>query len=160
MKNIFLQVMKIVIFTSILTIQTVPISVATSFLKKGYIANDEGKKCWYKQEIKKDVVFFTKKLPEDIRILTFDDPNCMSDRGIGLDVNKRQINFIITKPYSHDDANFQVNVSQLGSHSLFQIRGKCIQSKKYSNVIVSVEYTVINNSITKVVHGSGIAPCK
>jgi hypothetical protein len=73
----------------------------TGALKKGYIQNDKGEKCWYTQIVKEENTYFHGSLKGANGIITFDNPKCMSDSGLGLDVNKMMINNIIAKWYSH-----------------------------------------------------------
>ena len=84
----------------------------------------------------------------------------MSDKGLGLDVNKMMINNIISRWYSHRDAKFQTRVSEMFNGSLMQKKGKCIQSKTYPLIGITVDYLIENNSITGVIHGSSIQGCK
>lgn len=129
---------------------------------KGYIQNDNGEKCWYTQTTKEsDTYFHSDGVTSNTSTLTFDDPNCMADSGtgLGLDVNKMMINNIITRPYSHSDADFQTRVSEMFPSSALQIRGQCIQSKKYPIIGVTVDYIVKNGSITKVKHGPAAGGC-
>ncbi len=131
----------------------------TGALKKGYMQNDQGEKCWYTQVVKEDYTYFHGSLKEIDGIITFDNPTCMSDSGIGLDTNKMMINNIISRWYSHSDANFQTRVSEMYNGSLMQKKGECIQSKTYSGIGITVDYFVKNNSITGVIHGSSVQGC-
>ncbi len=83
----------------------------------------------------------------------------MSDNGLGLDVNKMMINNIISKWYSHSDADFQTRVSEMFNGSPLQKKGKCIQSKKYPIIGITVDYLIKGNSITGVIHGSSVQGC-
>jgi hypothetical protein len=130
---------------------------------KGYIQNDEGKKCWYTQiKTADDTYFHSDGITSNTASLTFDDPLCMSDSGtgLGLDINKMMINNVITRTYSHADADFGTRVSEMFSSSLLQIRGSCIQSGKYPAIGVTVDYIISNNSITGVVHGPAANGCR
>jgi hypothetical protein len=131
----------------------------TNPLLKGYIQNDEGEKCWYTQIVKKGNTYFHGSLEGDNGIITFDDPNCMSDNGIGLDVNKMMINNIVSKWYSHSDASFQTRVSDMYESSLLQKKGKCIQSKTYPAIGITIDYIIEGNSISSVIHGSSVQGC-
>ena len=128
-------------------------------LKKGYIQNDQGEKCWHTQEVKENYTYFHGSLKEIDGIITFDDPTCMSDSGLGLDVNKMMINNIISRWYSHSDANFQTRVSEMFNGSLLQKKGKCIQSKTYPDMGITVDYLIKDNSIAGVIHGSSVQGC-
>jgi hypothetical protein len=127
--------------------------------KKGYIQNDSGEKCGYTQEIVENHKYFHGSLPGNHGIITFDEPSCMSDSGIGLDTNKMMINNIISRWYSHSDAKFQTRVSEMFNGSMMQKKGRCIQSKTYSAIGITVDYIVKNNSITSVIHGSSVQGC-
>jgi hypothetical protein len=134
-------------------------NASADFLRKGYIANDEGKKCWYKQTAKNGDKYFHKSLTSNTHTLEFDDPKCMADNGLGLGINKMMINNIITRPYSHDDAAFQTRSEELFKGSLLQTKGQCIQSKTYAIIGVTVDYLIKNSSIVKVVHGASAGSC-
>ena len=128
-------------------------------LKKGFVWNDAGKKCWFTQEFQDGVIHFTEKHTQDIGIITFDDPNCMSDSGLGLDANKMMVNNLIAKWYSHDDADFQTHPSDMYASSKMQIKGQCIQSKTYSMAAIAIEYEINSDSITRVWHGDAVGGC-
>lgn len=129
------------------------------FLRKGYIANDQGKKCWYKQKTNKSNNYFHKSITSNTQIITFDDPKCMKDSGLGLGINKMMINNIISRPYSHSDAQFQTRENELFNSSLLQIKGYCIQSKTYSAIGVTVDYFIKGNSITGAIYGQSANGC-
>ena len=131
----------------------------TGALKRGYIQNDKGGKCWYKQVVRENNTYFHGSLKGTNGIITFDSPNCMSDSGLGLDINKMMINNIISKWYSHSDAGFQTRASEMFKGSALQKKGKCIQSKKYPIVGITVDYFIKGNSITGAIHGSSIQGC-
>lgn len=126
---------------------------------KGYIQNDTGKKCWYKQSFKKDGSYFFNSLKGGLAIMIFDDPSCMGDSGLGQDVNKMMVNNVISRWYSHKDANFGTRAGELYPGSMLQTKGKCIQSKKYPNVGITIDYKVENGSIIRVYHGSAVRGC-
>lgn len=128
-------------------------------LKKGFIGNDNGEKCWYTQEFKDDVVYFTEKHTQNIGVITFDEPDCMVNSGLGLDGNKMMVNNLVSKWYSHDDANFKTHAYDLYPTSRLQIKGQCMQSSTYPIIGVLLDYYVSNDSITKVVHGSSMGGC-
>ena len=128
-------------------------------LKKGHIRNDKGEKCWYVQVIKENNTYFHGSLKGANGILTFDNSTCMSDSGLGLDTNKLMINNIISRWYSHGDAEFQNRVSEMYSGSLMQKKGKCIQSKKYPIIGITVDYLIEGKSIASVIHGSSVQGC-
>lgn len=134
-------------------------TASADFLRKGYISNDEGKKCWYKQTAKNSDKYFHKSLTSNTHTLQFDDSKCMADSGLGLGINKMMINNIITRSYSHDDAAFQTRSEELFKGSLLQTKGQCIQSKTYEIIGVTVDYIINNKSITKVIHGASAGSC-
>lgn len=135
-------------------------SAQASFLKKGYIANDVGEKCWYTQKVLPKGKHLHSLPSGNTRVLKFKIPSCMKDSGLGLGINKMMINNIVTKPYSHSDANFKTKEDELRTGSTFQKRGVCIQSSTYSQIGVVIEYRIKRNSIVSVAHASAIAGCK
>jgi hypothetical protein len=92
--------------------------------------------------------------------MTFDDPSCMSDSSLGLDVNKIMINNMITRKYSHSDVKFMTRVGDMRSGSTLQVKGQCIQSETYPMIGVTVDYLIEKSSIKQVVHGSSAGGCK
>lgn len=137
-------------FTSVLLLALLVLSDANAgpqkALKQGFILNDQGQKCWYFQEFQDQVVYFTNKHTQDIGIIEFEDKNCMAESEFGLEINKTNINKIISKWYSHDDADFQTSAGELYPKSMLQIKGQCMQSKTYSIIGVLVDYTVKDGS--------------
>jgi len=127
--------------------------------KKGYIKNDQGDKCWYTQVLKENNTYFHGSLKETDGIITFDDPTCMANSGSGLGTNKMMINSAISRWYSHYGANFQTRASEMHNGSLMQKKGKCIQSKKYPSLGVTVDYFIENKSIIGLIHGNSIQGC-
>lgn len=127
--------------------------------KKGYIQNDKGNKCWYTQEIKSNNTYFHQSLKGVNGVITFDDSSCMSDGGMGLDVNKMMINNVISRWYSHSDAAFQTRPSEMLRSSPLQIKGACIQSKTYPAIGITVDYFMSGKSIVGVIHGASVQGC-
>lgn len=123
--------------------------------KQGYIVNSEGQKCWYDQTIKEDNTYFHKSMKGTNGVIKFKDPTCMSDNS----TNKMMINNVISRWYSHSDANFQTRESELYDGSMMQINGKCIQSQKYPSIGIMVDYYTEDNKITGLIHGSSIQGC-
>ena len=121
--------------------------------------NDKGEKCWYTQIVIEDNAYFHGSLKGTNGKITFDNPNCMSDSGTGLDVNKMMINNLISRWYSHSDADFQTRISEMYNGSPMQTKGKCIQSKRYPIIGITVDYFIEGNGITGVIHGSSIQGC-
>ena len=135
---------------------------ADRYLKKGYIRNESGEKCRYVQRTDRNNMYFYGK-KHTVGTITFDDPKCMSagELGdLGISINKMMINNIISKWYSHNDANFMTKESELFNGSLMQKKGKCIYSKKYPKVVgIAVEYFIKNNSIYSMIHGQSLMGC-
>ena len=130
---------------------------------RGSIQNSAGDECWFTQtQTKDDTYFYDNGLTGNTYTLVFNDPNCMADRdgGIGLIVNKKQINYRISKDYSHSDADYQTRVREMYPSSLFQVRGQCIQSKTYPGNGVMVDYVVEDQSIVEVIHAMAIQGCE
>lgn len=151
---------KVIIFSFLILSM---LSQAMAFQPRGQIQNNEGDQCWYTQ-IEKESDFFIDQLDETkIRVLTFDDPGCMHKGDLGqpgLDINKTMINNIITRRYSHSDANFQTRVRELYPTSMMQRQGLCIQSETYSSIGVMVYYVIKNNSINRVFHSYSLQGCE
>jgi hypothetical protein len=126
--------------------------------RKGFITNADGDKCWFKQNIREET--YLHSIPADTRTLIFDDHKCMSAEGIEYSVNIMMINNFIAYPYSHDDAAFESRVEDLKEGSLFQQRGKCIQSATYPIIGVAVEYIIEGGFITSVKHAMTASGCK
>ena len=131
----------------------------TGALSKGYIQNNKGVKCWFAQVIKENNTYFHDSLKDTNGIITFDNPTCMTGIGFDLDINKMMINNIVSKWYSHSDANFQNRVTEMYSGSALQKKGQCIQSKKYPLIGITIDYFIKDNSITGVIHGSSVQGC-
>ena len=130
-----------------------------SYLKRGYIQNDRGDKCWYEQRTDTESKYFYAELIGTVGRITFTDPQCMSDRGLGLDTNIMMINNIISRWYSHADAKFATRVSEMYKSSMLQRKGRCIQSRTYPAIGITVDYIIGKKSITGVVHGSALQGC-
>jgi hypothetical protein len=130
------------------------------YSKKGYIQNDNGDKCWYKQTTDTANTYFYETLEGTVGNIIFDDPQCMSDKGLGMDVNKMMINNTISRWYSLSNAKFQTRVSEMYNGSPMQKKGKCIQSKTYFSTGITVDYIIKNKSIIQVIHGVSIQGCQ
>lgn len=130
-------------------------------IRKGFIRNEQGAKCWYTQGgVRDEQSYFHKDLLGNYGVLTFDNPKCMrASSDFGQDVNKRMINNIVVRRYSHSDANFATRVGEMFDGSLSQSRGKCIQSRTYPGIGVAIQYLHSGSSIAQVVHGSTIQGC-
>ena len=130
------------------------------FQRKGHIQNDMGGKCTYTQTVDEHSKHFHGTLEGVTGTITFDDPACMADSGVGLETNQMMINNVIARWYSHSDAAFRTKAAQLYPTSLLQKKGKCMQSGRYAAVGVTVDYLVKGDSITGVIHGSSVQGCK
>ena len=151
------------LFTALLALSfgsDVALAGAEQFLKRGYIQNDTAKKCWYTQKTDSESTYFHGSLKGRAGIISFDDPQCMSDSGVGLDVNKMMINNVKSRWYSHPDAKFQTRVPEMFNGSPLQKKGRCIQSKTYPIIGITIDYFTKNNSITRVIHGRAAQGCK
>lgn len=129
------------------------------FQQKGFIQNDQGEQCWYHQEVVKDSNYFHDGITANIGVLSFDEQTCMNSSEFGQTVNIMMINNVISRWYSRSDADFQTRESELFSTSLFQKRGQCIQSKKYSATGIVVDYEESRESIVRVRHGMSAQGC-
>ena len=127
------------------------------FQKAGFISNGDGEKCWYQQRVIDESTHFHGTMTSTIGEIVFDDAKCMSDTGMGMDLNQMMINNIISRWYSHSDANFDTR--NLYKSSMAQKKGQCIQSKTYPIIGITVEYIVTNGSIVKVLHGPSLQGC-
>jgi len=125
---------------------------------RGYISNESGKNCAYIQITTQGVKYFH-SIPGNYSRLTFDDPACMKDTGLGLDINKMMINNILARWYSHPNAAFATLPSQLRRTSVLQVRGQCMQSATYPIIGVAIEYHIMGNSITSVSHAATAGGC-
>jgi len=135
------------------------VSADTSkFQKSGFIGNGDGGKCWYKQRVVDGSTHFHGTMTSTIGEIVFDDTKCMSDTGLGMDINKMMINNIISRWYSHSDANF--DTKKLYKTSMAQKKGQCMQSRTYPIIGITVDYIVSDNSIVKVLHGPSLQGCK
>jgi hypothetical protein len=147
------------VFVDIVSWQQRYFSRPTGALNNGFIQNDKGEKCWYTQVVKENSTYFHGTLKGTNGIITFDNATCMSDSGLGLDMNKMMINNIISRWYSHRDADFKARVSEMFNGSALQKKGKCIQSKKYPIIGITIDYFIKGNSIAGVIHGSSVQGC-
>lgn len=127
---------------------------------KGYVQNDQGEKCWYTQTVDPKSTYFHGAITATVGTIRFDDALCMSDSGVGLEINMKMINTVISRWYSHSDAKFMTRVSELFKGSLFQKRGQCMQSQTYPIMGVVVDYLIKGDSIVGVLHGPSVQGCK
>lgn len=125
---------------------------------RGYIQNDWGDICWYKQTTIQRIQYF-QTIPNKTATLILDKSSCMKNGALAQDGNKMLINNSISRPYSHPDAKFLTRVDELYKTKLFQLRGQCIQSATYSIIGVIVEYHEANDSIYMVKHAPSAGHC-
>lgn len=148
----------LVLTATSLLLSEVSVAGPEKFERKGFISNDVGEKCWYQQKVISDARHFHgDAIASTIGEIVFDDPQCMSDSGEGLDANKVMINNLISTWYSHPDANF--DTKNLRKFSLQQEVGQCMQSRSYAAIGVVIDYVVSNGSIVKVLHGPALEGC-
>lgn len=142
---------------------SVPASAA-SFQPKGYIQNHSGTKCWYTQRTEAESTYFHGTLKGAMSTVTFADAKCMSEGLGGQDVNIMMINNIIARWYYgsqvQSDAAFQTRADELLPTSMFQKKGRCMQSKTYPSIGVTVDYEISNGAIVRVRHGNAVQGCK
>ncbi|HEX5787420.1 MAG TPA: hypothetical protein VFY03_04535 [Woeseiaceae bacterium] len=128
------------------------------FASEGFIDNEAGEKCRYRQEVISGATHFHgDSIASTIGEIVFDDPRCMRDSGNGLDGNKTLINKVISTWYSHPDAEF--DSVTLHDSSLHQDVGQCIQSKRFAAIGIVIDYVVTDDSIVKVLHGPALEGC-
>jgi hypothetical protein len=125
---------------------------------RGYITNSEGAECWFNQTTDKRSRLHS--LEADTRRLVFDDPTCAKASGWEFEHNARMIGNFISRGYSHKDAAFQTDYSDLMPTSMAQVRGQCIQSATYPNIGIAIEFVAENERIVEVWHTSTIQGCE
>lgn len=125
---------------------------------RGYMSGNMGQKCWYEQQAVQGKYLLD--IPGKYYVLRFVDNKCMTSVGFEGDVNKMIINRAIGKAHSHDDADFGVRKSELFRTSVAQVRGQCMQSGRYPNIAVAVEYMESGGYFTGVTHSIALPPCK
>jgi hypothetical protein len=74
-------------------------------------------------------------------------------------VNVMMINNVVSGWYSHSDAGFSTRKSEIKKANGLQIKGFCIQSRKYPLVSVAIDY-IGKSSITSVKHSIGTGGCE
>ena len=62
-----------------------------------------------------------------------------------------------TRSYTADDADFVIN--DLKPLALFQSKGNCMQSKKYSIHAIAIDFIIESGCIAKVVYAPAIGSC-
>ncbi len=159
----YIKLVSLIACALITGLSTALMADADRYIKKGYISNNAGEKCWYIQRTDKISKYFY-GMKHTVGFITFDDPKCMSGKELGdqgISINKMMINNIISRWYSHRDADFMTKESELFKGSMMQKKGKCIYSKKYPDVVgIAVEYLIKKNSIISVKHGASLMGCK
>lgn len=131
----------------------------SKYQKKGYVQNEQGEKCWYTQKTDTNNTYFH-GMQNTVGIITFDNPQCMSGKGVAMDTNKMMINILISQWYSHSDAKFRTRTTELFKSSALQKKGQCIQSQTYPAIGITVDYFIKDDSITGAIHGQSIQGCK
>ncbi len=124
-------------------------------LARGYIMNENGDKCWYRQNIVQADNYFHSKITANTRHLTFDHPACMEE----TDINKTQINNIVTRGYGRSDVIYAVHAEEMYPKSELQERGYCIKAKNYPIPAVAVDYVIETGNIIGVKHAMSFG-CK
>jgi hypothetical protein len=154
--------MKLITLTGIIFLSFVNIANAgpQKALSRGYVLNDSGEKCWFDQQFEDQVLYFFERHAQDLGVMVFDTPGCMADSGLGLDANKLAVNNLISKWYSHDDAQFKTHPSDIYPSSQLQIKGQCMQSETYPSQGILVDYKIHEGSIVRVTHGGSMGQCK
>jgi len=135
------------------------VSGSAKYLKKGNIQNHNGQDCWYRQSVDKENRYFFGSLAQGVGMLIFDNPSCMAGSGFEMDVNKMMINNIISRWYSHSDAQFKTRVREMYKSSLLQKKGQCLQSSKYPVMGITIDYLIEKGSIKGVIHGGSVSGC-
>lgn len=124
---------------------------------KGYIFNIDGKKCTFTQTTVTES--YLHSLNANTGHLVFDDPNCMSAKGIAKGANEMMIANFMTTPYAQTDAAFATLPEEFWAGSALQVRGVCIQSSTYPNVAVVAEFQVVADQIIGVIHATAVQGC-
>lgn len=124
---------------------------------RGHINNIDGVACTFTQTERREQ--YLHSVSGITRNLVFDDPNCMKTDGLSGDVNQMMIANFITRPYSHRDAAFQTRTREFYKSSALQVRGVCIQSRKYPIVAVVAEFQIDNDRIVGVKHSTAVQGC-
>ena len=129
--------------------------------RRGYVQNAKGKKCWYSQRPTKNesVSHFYDSMTGADTVMTFDEPGCMAGAGVDLDINIGMINDVLANWYSKPDAAFKTSRDDLYTKSFMQVRGFCVQSRKYPSQAFLVDYFTKDGSIFMVVHNYALKGC-
>jgi len=144
---------------SILLHSSFAFSGSAKYLAKGYIQNNNGQDCWYRQSVDKESRYFFGDSTQIVGVLIFDSPSCMVGSGFDVDINKMMINNIISRWYSHSDAKFKTHAREMYKSSPLQQKGRCIQSSKYPIMGITIDYLIENGSIKEVIHGGSLSGC-
>lgn len=141
-------------------ILTIALSAQPTFAQnqpRGHIFNIDGEKCNFTQTTAAES--YLHSLNANTGYLKFDDPRCMSAKGLALDVNKMMIANFIAKPYAQPDAAFQTRLGEFRNGSALQVRGICIQSATYPTMAVVAEFQIRAGYISGVKHAIAIQGC-
>jgi hypothetical protein len=125
---------------------------------KGHVINIDGQKCTFSQTTSAES--YLHSLQANTGHLVFDNPSCMSAKGLALDVNKMMIANFITGPYAQPDASFETRTGEFKKSSALQVRGICIQSATYPNLAVVAEFQINGEHISGVKHAMAVQGCK
>ena len=123
----------------------------------GEIQNSGGFGCTFSQ--RQERAEYLNSLPSNETILTFHDPRCMSDEGDAGFLNRTSIASAIAYSYSHRNANFAVLPNEWHDPISPQLRGKCVQSRRYPSVGVAVDFQTLDGYISEVRHSITLSGC-
>ncbi|NKB45796.1 MAG: hypothetical protein GKS03_16145 [Alphaproteobacteria bacterium] len=146
---------KKLLLVTLIGLLTLNTPASGSELKRGHIVNEDGEKCWYRQKFAEADNYFHSSITANTGHLTFDDPTCMTE----TDINKKQINNIVTKGYGRADVIYATGAHQMFLKSDLQERGYCIKATNYPIPAVAVDYVIQAGGITGVKHAMSFG-CK
>lgn len=141
----------------VLAAVALPVPASAAPQPKGFIINAAGQQCWYVQNVEQAAHFHA--IPGPISTLVFADQHCMSATGLDAEINVRMINIAISRWYSHTDAGFAVELGELRKGSVLQVRGKCMQSRRYPAIGVAIEYFQQKGYLVGVKHSPTVGGC-
>ena len=135
----------------------ISIAPAQAHQTRGFIQSSDGEKCWFNQSVNETASPFPSKSPKTAQVVTlqFDSETCMPLNQI----NVKQIAWRVAKPYSHDDANFSMDL-KWGSKMGGIDETICVQSQTYPMAGVLFGYITKDKYITGAVHHTAVAGCK
>ena len=140
------------------------------FGKTGYIRNETNEWCAYTQVYEETNPHF---LPasrrhfthQDVRTLRFDDPGCMAEDSAStagrVSSNVKSINDEVSRwflgTYYFKDADF--DTGNLRLRGKYEARGACIQSRRYPQSGIAIEYLLGAVGIASVIYMPAFAGC-